>query len=1026
MHRAADCKSKLSCSKCQKRHHTLLHSNPSSTETPDTSEPKVQEFCGLSQANHTVVLGTAVIRARDSRGNYQAIRILLDSGSQVSAITTRCASRLGLTRRKCLRSIRGLGKNPVTEVNGETSCYLLPRQQLEPSFCCNDVIILQQITTTMPTSPLPSAVRECYKHLLLADPKFDTPAPIDMLIGGDLFPHVMRPRGGIIHHNGLPSAINTHFGWIVCGSLQEQSTSPVHSLSVASVKLDDLMRSFWAIEEAATPIESITEEQRCEEWFSKTTTRANDGRFCVALPFRDSVCLPNSVNQPFDTVPPYHGLGNSRAVALKRFYNLEMRLIKDPALYAEYRAFMAEYAALGHMRPATQSGYYYIPHHAVVKRDGENIDKLRVVFDASAATSTGFSLNDVLLAGPKLQNDIFDILQKCRLKRYMLTADITKMYRQVLVRDSDCRYQYILWRDSVESEIVEYELCTVTYGVTSAPYLAIKCLNELDAQNGSDFPAAKGVLTKSTYVDDIVAGADTVEELLIIQSDLIGLLKTCGCSLKKWTSNSPQALRQVDCADHSTLLFLDPKNDSAVKVLGMHWDPTSDMFAYHTNIKSDRPFTKRKVLSTIARLFDPIGTLGPILLWANAFMQRLWQASLEWDNNLPEDLDKLWGQFVKELPSIDKIMLPRHIDMRVYSKIELVGFSDASLRGYAAVVYLRVVDSSGHATVNFVTCKTKVAPIKTTKCQTTVPRLELCAALLLATTLNRVKTCLDIDISNIYAWTDSTVVLSWLTVSQKSFKVFVTNRIAKIQQLLPDCKWSYINTTDNPADPASRGLLPHEMVLCDIHREGPTFLRLPAEQWPRHKCDLLKPEQLPDYQQRAVILINADNETAADQIIHRFSSLTRMQRTLAYVYRFRFKPIPTGPLSFSELHYILNQAVRLTQQRYFNDLKRQLISRFVVTPASLAQLSPFIDSDGLIRVGGRLRYASLDADAKHPVLLPKTSHLSELLIKHYHQGYLHAGPKLVLSMMRRKFWILSGRDAVRHFIYTCVPCIPTC
>ncbi|XP_050437789.1 uncharacterized protein LOC126843998 [Adelges cooleyi] len=151
-------------------------------------------------------------------------------------------------------------------------------------------------------------------------------------------------------------------------------------------------------------------------------------------------------------------------------------------------------------------------------------------------------------------------------------------------------------------------------------------------------------------------------------------------------------------------------------------------------------------------------------------IDRLWQASLEWDSNLPEDLDKLWGQFVKELPSIDKIMLPRHIDMRVYSKIELVGFSDASLRGYAAVVYLRVVDSSGHATVNFVTCKTKVAPIKTTKCQTTVPRLELCAALLLATTLNRVKTCLDIDISNIYAWTDSTVVLSWLTVSQKSFK----------------------------------------------------------------------------------------------------------------------------------------------------------------------------------------------------------------------------------------------------------------
>lgn len=255
-------------------------------------------------------------------------------------------------------------------------------------------------------------------------------------------------------------------------------------------------------------------------------------------------------------------------------------------------------------------------HHAVVKRDGKNIKKLRVVFDASAASSTGSSLNDVLLAGPKLQNDIFDILQKCRLKRYMLTAGITKMYRQVLARDADGRYQYILWRDSVESEIIEYELCTVTHGVTSAPYLAIKCLHELDAQNGSDFPTAKGVLAKSTYVDDIVVGADTVDEILRIQSDLIGLLKTCGCSLKKWTSNSPQVLRQVNCVDHSPLLSLDPKNDSSVKVLGMHWDDKSDTFAYHTNIQPGHPYTKRKVLSIIARLFDPIGTLGPTLLWA--------------------------------------------------------------------------------------------------------------------------------------------------------------------------------------------------------------------------------------------------------------------------------------------------------------------------------------------------------------------------------------------------------------------------
>lgn len=265
------------------------------------------------------------------------------------------------------------------------------------------------------------------------------------------------------------------------------------------------------------------------------------------------------------------------------------------------------------------------------------------------------------------------------------------MYLQILVRPTDCAYQHILWRDSSDSEVFEYELLTMTYGVTSPSYLAIRCLHELDAQNGSQFPTAKNILTQSTYVDDIVAGANTVQELSVIQREVIGLLKLCGCSLKKWTSNCLEILQDIDIADHSKLLSLDPKGDSIVKVLGLHWDPSSDSFAYHTNGESDQ-YTKRKVLSTIARLFDPIGALDPTLLWAKSFMQELWQSGLDWDTPLPEKLYSTWNQFVKELLSFDKITLPRHIDIRSYTAIQIIGFSDASKRGYAAVVYLRVIN----------------------------------------------------------------------------------------------------------------------------------------------------------------------------------------------------------------------------------------------------------------------------------------------------------------------------------------------
>jgi hypothetical protein len=203
-----------------------------------------------------------------------------------------------------------------------------------------------------------------------------------------------------------------------------------------------------------------------------------------------------------------HGLGESRSLAQKRLFNLESLLNKDPALYAEYQQFMKEYWTLDHMKRATQAGKYFIPHHAAVKRDGNKIEELCVVFDASASTSSGLSLNYVLIAGPKLQIDIFDILVRSRLKRYLLTADITKMYRQILLKPNGCAHQHILWRESPEEE---YELRTVTYGVTSAPYLAIRCLHELNAQAGSKFPAAKNILTRQTYVDDIVVGADTEE-----------------------------------------------------------------------------------------------------------------------------------------------------------------------------------------------------------------------------------------------------------------------------------------------------------------------------------------------------------------------------------------------------------------------------------------------------------------------------------------------------------------------------------
>ncbi|XP_022165266.1 uncharacterized protein LOC111030183 [Myzus persicae] len=1038
-HMVNACQSTKGCSSCKsKRHHTLLHreqdrapivdnttqnTNPISQST--TSSGGSSSCVGAACTNSTVVLGTAIVHVKDAWDRVQCVRVLLDSGSQISAVTSECAARLGLSKRRYKSDIVGFAQNPVSQVQGVTSCQFSSRfkSDLFPSV---ELVILKQITGAMPSTRLPTTVRQQYRHLRFADEDFDIPSRIDILFGADILPSLIRSHAGVEHHSGLPSALDTQLGWIIFGSFSTPSKQPSVTLTttIAPPSIGDLLQQFWVVEEPTAPASPTTEDQWCEEYFTKSTSRDSTGRFCVALPFRHLFAI--TAQQPYT---PRHGLGDSRSIALKRFYNLEKRLTKDSELYTAYRKFMSTYQSLGHMVPAPEPGKYFIPHHAVLKADGD-VSKIRVVFDASSASSSGRSLNDVLCTGPKLQVDLRDILLRCRMHRHILSADIVKMYRQILIRQEDRVFQHIFWRDSPTDDLVEFQLCTVTYGLNCAPYLAIRVLHELDRQDGHRFPLAKDVLTRAAYVDDIVIGADTEELLLRRKEDIVGLLRSGACTLSKWTSNGTTVLESVPPDDRVDSMSFDPREEHAVKVLGLYWVTNTDKFAYHTSLKQ-MSSTKRQVLSVIARLFDPIDALGPMLLWAKYFMQLLWCHKLGWDDPLSDDLQSMWQQFCTELPLLFDLSLPRHIDVICHQDVQLLGFADASVKGYAATIYLRLIDIAGNISVKFITCKTKVAPLKSSTAneQLSIPRLELCGALLLAQTLHHVSTVLssEVLIVRMRAWSHSSVVLSWLTADQKQFKIFVTNRVAKINQLLPGCTWNYVSTNDNPADPASRGLLPKSMLSSSIYWNGPDFLRRPEDQWPQSKFIPCAPEQLPETRPSITTTLAVNVHSSSLEFIDRFSSFLKMLRVLSYIsrylcHRLRRQPVRVGPITFDERENALSIVVQRTQQHYFADLIKMLKVNSVISPPSLAQLAPYVDENGIIRVGGRLRFADISHNAKHPILLPRSSHLTELIIRHYHLSFLHGGSKLIFSMLNQKFWILSGRAAVRRVIFACVPC----
>lgn len=213
----------------------------------------------------------------------------------------------------------------------------------------------------------------------------------------------------------------------------------------------------------------------------------------------------------------------SRAVALKRFESLERKLQSNEELRAAYCEFMSDYLSLGHMSISTFPGQYVIPHHAVCTKSDTGV-KLRVVFDVSAVTRDGMSLNSCLYQGPKLQQDIVDILTWFRIRPLAFTTDICKMYRQVLVAPEYRPLQHILWRAFPHDQLVEYELNTVTYGLNCAPFLALRVLTAIADGDCVDRDAVRDALLQQTYVDDICVGADSTDEVLELQRHLISVL----------------------------------------------------------------------------------------------------------------------------------------------------------------------------------------------------------------------------------------------------------------------------------------------------------------------------------------------------------------------------------------------------------------------------------------------------------------------------------------------------------------------
>lgn len=634
-HSAFKCKLPVSCRLCHRRHHSLLHekkdtkpedssvtSSPATTHVEDEQTIQVNTMmtsqCSAKQ--RVALLATAVVEATSEQGHTILLRALIDQGSEAAFISEKATQLLKLERQPIKGSVIGVGS---TRTEMKHVVQLQIRSQWDRNYCLpvKAYVMPKQLTTRIPMKTISTPEWSHIQGLNLADPTYFMPGSIADLLGVKEYAEILQ-NNLIKGPPGSPSAQKTNLGWILFGEVyttQQDKYVVMHH----SVDIEDMLKSIWEID-SDTKRHLTKEEQLCEELYERTTTRTKEGRYMVRLPFKT-----NSPQSPD---------GNTKSIAAKRFVLLEKKFNKSPDLKRDYTKVISDYMEQGHLERVPEKEKdkraLYLPHHAVIRDDKES-SRTRVVFDASCKGSNDLSLNDELLVGPQLQEDLRNILMRWRMKHICLVADITQMYRQILVHPDDADYQRILWRQHESDIIEEYRLLRVTFGTASAPYLAVKTLQQIAKDEAKTNNFVARTINEDFYMDDLLSGTDTVDEAITLSQELSHTLKKGGFILTKWASNSIEVMKSIEEDKRSVNANIDLNLDGTIKALGITWNLKTDQFQYNCNFPANtKPITKRNILSDIQKLFDPLGWIAPSTVMAKILIQKLWLERLQWDDEV--------------------------------------------------------------------------------------------------------------------------------------------------------------------------------------------------------------------------------------------------------------------------------------------------------------------------------------------------------------------------------------------------------
>ena len=783
-----------------------------------------------------------------------------------------------------------------------------------------------------------------------------------------------------------------------------------HFVNMSDVELSAKIDHMWNADLEGTDASSLeySQEERGVKELWDETAHFKDGHFVLPIPFKRGIVMPSN-----------------QKLAKKRLETHTMSLQRR-SLFDAYDKEIKKLLHDGHAEKVNDKmcsdRTWYLPHQAVIteKKPG----KLRPVFDC-AARYQGECLNDKVHKGPDMSNQLLSVLLRFRRFQWAFTADIKAMYYQTVVPEEHRDALRFLWWDEDGNESVFRMTRHVFGGVWSAgaaTYALKRIVNSKEQMQD-----VSEVIDKSFYIDDCAHSAESIEEARRLARDVKQQLQGGGFHLTKFISNSPEVLEDISADD---IVKDDSLTDRIYShTLGMKWNTKDDTICFGKRDWKLRigPVNKRQMLSSVASIFDPLGLLNPLMIRGKLLLQEATRRRLTWDEAVSADLQADWDRWTRCMSSELDVKLRRRMVTGLVKdqNIELHMFSDSSSVAYGCCAYIRTVSKEGKVEVNLLCGKSRVSPLRST----TIPRLELQAAVLSAKLSRYIQDHMGLSMSKVTYWTDSEIVLRYIQNDTKKFHVFVANRISTICSLTDIQQWKHVASEWNPADPLTRGATPGQLKTWWY---GPAFLRKYRSQWPTDRQ--IGPAlngQDPEVKKAAAARVTSHasevNRDHTEYFLRYFSSWKKLKVMTAWLLRFREylqrKSVSTEPrLTIQELQETEKVILRYVQaQTYSDEVANLHQGRPISKSSTIRDLCPILQ-DKVMKVGGRLAQGQMSAQVKHPAIIPARHHVATLITRHYHQQG-HVGREWTVSKIREAgYWITQPRKVARQVLQQCFTC----